>query len=110
MRERSQAVHFNSPTAATFSFPGGCHGTLVAFNSHRFGASPTASPLAVFLKSDGEDFVAMSKFEFGHFVSASSPPSQTNPFAHRKGAANPYPLIGPVIINEHVPPAGYWNE
>src|SRR6185503_12056343 len=69
-----------------------------------FGPQENAVSFGRFETSIGEDFVAMSNRSFG----ADNPATVTQ-FRTGLGATNPYPKVGPVVINEihyHPPDIG----
>ena len=74
----------------------------------KFGASANGVSFGRFTNSLGDvEFVPMSGLSFGSTVQPGDPPAWTNLFVQGKGATNPYPLIGPVVISEimYHPPA-----
>jgi hypothetical protein len=74
-----------------------------------FGAAANGVSFGRFLTSLGADFVAMSRRTFGVDENISS----VEQFRTGLGAANPYPLVGPIVINEimyHPPTAGATND
>ncbi len=70
-------------------------GNLTAFARQAFGASANGVSFGRHVKSDGVDFVAMSRRSFGQDA-----PLSVSQFRTGTGRVNPYPLVGPVVINE----------
>ena len=69
---------------------------LTSYRAHAaFGAAANGVSFGRFTTSHGEEFVAMSQRSFG----ADDPLTLAN-FRTGAGAANPYPLVGPVVISE----------
>ena len=69
----------------------------------KFGAAANRVSFGRYANSVGQvDYVAMSALSFGV-----NNPSTADQFRTETGAANPYPLVGPVVINEimYHPPA-----
>ena len=76
-------------------------GNLTGYRaSAKFGPSANGVAFGRFATSVGVDFVAMSALSFGTAVTAQSPTNQLPVFRTGAGAANPYPLVGPVVISE----------
>ena len=74
-----------------------------------FGPQFNGVSFGRFMTSIGPDFTAMSALTFGTSVTAQSPTNQISVFRTGAGAANAYPRVGPVVINEimyHPPPIG----
>jgi hypothetical protein len=71
-------------------------GNLTGYRSVvQFGASANGVSFGRYVTSVGEDFVAMSQHTFGV-----SNPSSVTQFRTGAGAANAYPLVGPIVISE----------
>jgi hypothetical protein len=73
-----------------------------------FGASANGVSFGRYVNSVGAvDYPAMSTLSLGTSVTRESPPNQIDVFRTGLGAANPYPLVGPLVISEvmyHPPP------
>ncbi|NLF39674.1 hypothetical protein GX586_09530 [bacterium] len=90
LNERGGEVHLTSPEEPPF------HHTSVSFGGSEDGVS-----FGPHVTSDGMgQFTAMRETSFGTDVRPGDPPSRSNEFRSGAGAANPGPLIGPVIISE----------
>jgi hypothetical protein len=81
-------------------------GMLTGFRtSRKFGAADNAVSFGLYRTSDGRDeFVAMSARTFGQ-----DDPGSVEQFRTGTGAANAYPLVGPVVVTEimyHPPDIG----
>jgi hypothetical protein len=71
-------------------------GNLTGYRSVvEFGASANGVSFGRYVTSVGADFVAMSRHTFGV-----SNPSPATPFRTGNGAANAYPLVGPIVFSE----------
>jgi len=79
-------------------------GNLTGYRAEAtFGAAPAGVSFGNYVNSVGEsDLVAMSALSFGV-----DDPATLDQFRTGTGAANPYPLVGPVVINEimYYPPS-----
>ena len=78
-----------------------------------FGASANGVSFGRYVNSVGAvDYPAMSALSLGTSVTRDSPPSQITTFRTGQGAANPYPLVGPLVISEimYHPPAIDTND
>jgi hypothetical protein len=77
------------------------NGQLTGYRAEvKFGASANGVSFGRHLTSAGADFTAMSALSFGTAVTAQSPTNQITLFRTGQGATNPYPWVGPVIINQ----------
>jgi len=71
-------------------------GNLTGFRARaKFGAATNGVSFGRFLTSVGTEFVAMSSRSFGV-----DNPTNVVQFRSGTGAANPYPLVGPVVFSE----------
>jgi hypothetical protein len=84
-------------------------GNLTGYRSiARFGPAPAGIPFGRHSTSVGQDFVALSRPTFGV-----DEPRSLAEFRAGTGAANAYPVVGPVVINElmyHPPGTGSTNS
>ncbi len=77
------------------------NGNLTGYRtSAKFGPSANGVSFGRFQTSVGVDFTAMSALSLGTAVTAQSPTNQITTFRTGGGAANPYPLVGPIVISE----------
>ena len=65
-----------------------------------FGPSENGVSLGRFATSAGVDFVPMSCLSLGSSISARSPTNFLSLFRAGRGATNPYPKVGPVVLTE----------
>ena len=66
-----------------------------------FDASANGVSFGRYVNSIGTvDYPAMSALSLGTSVTRESPPDQIDLFRTGQGAANPYPLVGPLVISE----------
>ncbi len=77
-----------------------------------FGAAQNGVSFGRYQTSVGADFVAMSALSFGTAVTAQSPTNQITTFRTGQGAANPYPVVGPIMVTEimYHPPDNGTND
>jgi hypothetical protein len=90
-------------TADAFGNPTGFRGGM------NFGAAENGVSFGRYETSVGVDFPALSQLTFGTAVQAGDPTNQITVFRTGRGAANAYPKVGPVVINEihyHPPDVG----
>jgi hypothetical protein len=78
-----------------------------------YGPSQNGVSFGRYVNSVGiVDYPAMSVLSLGTSVTRESPPNQIDLFRTGQGAANPYPLVGPLVISEvmYHPPAFDTND
>lgn len=90
-------------------------GNLTGYRAQvHFGPSENGISFGRYLTSDGRvEFVPMSSLSFGTSVTPNSHPDQISTFRTGRGAPNPYPQVGPVVISEimyHPPDMGTQNS
>jgi hypothetical protein len=85
-----------------YLFKGDANGNLTGFRRGTdFEASQNGVAFGRYTTSENKsDFVAMSDLSLGTSVRAGQDPALIGTFRSGTGAPNPYPLVGPVVINE----------
>jgi hypothetical protein len=87
---------------SVYLFKGDANGNLSGFRRGTdFESSQNGVSFGRYTTSEGKsDFVAMSDLSLGTSVRAGQNPALITTFRTGAGAPNPYPLVGPVVINE----------
>jgi hypothetical protein len=85
-----------------YLFKGDTSGRLLGFRRGiTFGASQNGVSFGRYMTSDANvDIVAMSDLSLGTSVRRGQDPSLISEFRTGKGGVNPYPKVGPLVINE----------
>jgi hypothetical protein len=87
-----------------YIFSATSNGTLTGYRRGLdFGSSANGVSFGRYTNSQGNmDFVAMSQLTLGSSITSTSAatPANSNAFVSGTGAANPYPLVGPIVISE----------